>query len=596
MSSTSAMSRLGSASATGTSAGSADDNVQEWRDLEVWVRRAMREQLGVYDVRALRVEAAKNGGRVSRLHADFFAAEDISVSESGCVGGRGIVAKRPVQRGALLLASKAFAFSPKVDKSPDLVLAANPYSGYAGLGAQTAQVSVVMDKLKWCSAQEQAAFYSLWSGCEDSTPPSQRAGAVDGLLSVPLIEGILACNSFSDLNEVTARANAKSDEAPASLMMMAGSGLWIVASLFNHSCCPNASYDVVGDFLFVRAIRDVREGEEVCVPYLDLQLTFEERCKRTAVWGLRKGAFQCTCLRCSTSRQCPELVKAEEKARHLYATACQNKSVPERFSAKRDLILDEFRKFPAACGGPQSGLCELSVAVSMHESSPKAFEQSMEWIGRWERSLLDSGLLRPHDESRLNLALVGILLCFRRNKQAEQVMNRVFRVNRSRLPLEADVNVDPAASFYGLCEQYGMCAPSSPEGAAMRQLAKQAMRKLQVQLGTNPLDEEAAQSRWAPAVSHAPQEVFRLHSLSPPSDAKSVTCAVPSLPSDANNTSATVSEAAPDHRCSACGSSGPGNSTLLQCGRCRRVRYCSKDCQRRSWLAGHKAECTAALK
>ena len=455
-----------------------------------------------------------------------------------------------------------------------------------------------MDKLKWCSAQEQAAFYSLWNGCEDSTPHSQRASAVDGVLSVPLIEGILACNSFVGKDEFTVRTNAKTGGDPERFAMMAGTGLWIVPSLFNHSCCPNALFDVVGDFLFVRAIRDVREGEEVCIPYFDSQLTFEERCKRAASW-----AFQCTCLRCSTSRQCPELVEAEEKARRLYDTACRNKGVPARFSAKRDALLDVFRKFPAACRGAQSKLCEISVVLNLdnessenNESSQKAFEQSMEWAGRWERSLSDSGLLTPREESRLNLALVGILLHFQRNKQAEHVMNRVFRLNRSWLPLDADVNSDPATSFYGLCERFGLCEPSSPEGAAMRQLAKQVMRKLQVQLGTNPLDEEAAQSRQAPAVSHAPQEVLRLHSPSPPSDAKSETCAVPSPPSDANNSSATVSEAAADNRCSACGqSSGPGNS-MMQCGRCRRVRYCSKDCQRRSWLAGHKAECTATLK
>ncbi len=512
------------------------------------------------------------------------------------------------------MASKAFAFSPKMDESAGVVMAANPYSGYAEFGAGTAQVSAVMDKLKWCSKQEQAAFYSLSSGGADSTPPSQRAGAVGGVLSVPLIEDILACNSFSGVDEAMVCANSKTDEAFERLVKMAGCGLWIVASLFNHSCCPNAHYDVVGDFLFVRAMRDVREGEEVCVPYFDYQLTFEERCKRTASWGKKKGAFQCACLRCSTSRQRPELVEAEEKTRRLYETACQNKGFPARFSARRDMLLDEFRKFPAACRGPQSMLCEMSVGLNLNESSQKAFEQSMEWLERWERSLLDSGRLTPHEESRLNLGRIGILLRFQRNpEQAEQVMNRVFQLNRSRLPLDADVNADPAASFYGLCERYGMCVPSSPERAAMRRLAKKVVSKLQVQLGTNPLDEEAAQSRRAPAVSYAPQEVLRLPSAgaspSPraPSDAKSETCAVPSpAPSDAknntsivsdarNNASSSVSEAAPDHRCSACGSSGPG-VTLLQCGRCRRVRYCSKDCQQRSWLAGHKAVCNATLK
>ena len=32
---------------------------------------------------------------------------------------------------------------------------------------------------------------------------------------------------------------------------------------------------------------------------------------------------------------------------------------------------------------------------------------------------------------------------------------------------------------------------------------------------------------------------------------------------------------------------------LLKCSRCKRVRYCGRECQRAHWRAGHKAECQA---
>jgi hypothetical protein len=32
----------------------------------------------------------------------------------------------------------------------------------------------------------------------------------------------------------------------------------------------------------------------------------------------------------------------------------------------------------------------------------------------------------------------------------------------------------------------------------------------------------------------------------------------------------------------------------LQCAQCKAAKYCSKDCQKRAWKAGHKRECVPA--
>ena len=47
-----------------------------------------------------------------------------------------------------------------------------------------------------------------------------------------------------------------------------------------------------------------------------------------------------------------------------------------------------------------------------------------------------------------------------------------------------------------------------------------------------------------------------------------------------------------NHQCAACGAaSGPGGTAIKPCGRCKRVSYCGKECQRAHWKAGHKAAC-----
>jgi len=50
-------------------------------------------------------------------------------------------------------------------------------------------------------------------------------------------------------------------------------------------------------------------------------------------------------------------------------------------------------------------------------------------------------------------------------------------------------------------------------------------------------------------------------------------------------------------RCTHCGAWAADlareDRRLLKCSRCKRVRYCGRECQRAHWRAGHKAECRA---
>ena len=70
-------------------------------------------------------------------------------------------------------------------------------------------------------------------------------------------------------------------------------------ALLNHSCAPNCVYigGVREGTLAVRTVRDVSEGEELCVSYVDTMLPRRERMKE-----LRDTKhFDCTCVRCCAS-------------------------------------------------------------------------------------------------------------------------------------------------------------------------------------------------------------------------------------------------------------------------------------------------------
>ncbi len=77
-----------------------------------------------------------------------------------------------------------------------------------------------------------------------------------------------------------------------------GSAIFILPSLFNHSCMANITYTTIGDFMFLYMIRGVLVGEELRVPYLDQKKNFFERKKDLQNWAEPGSGFSCDCLRC----------------------------------------------------------------------------------------------------------------------------------------------------------------------------------------------------------------------------------------------------------------------------------------------------------
>jgi SET and MYND domain-containing protein len=99
-----------------------------------------------------------------------------------------------------------------------------------------------------------------------------------------------------------------------------GLGIYPITSLLNHSCDPNSVHHFepvlpgesavrqqahshahvrAGPRLCVRALRDIKEGEELCYSYVDLYQS--RRARQQMLWNAY--FFQCTCKRCSQSQQ-----------------------------------------------------------------------------------------------------------------------------------------------------------------------------------------------------------------------------------------------------------------------------------------------------
>ncbi|KAI4753226.1 hypothetical protein E4T52_09310 [Aureobasidium sp. EXF-3400] len=70
-------------------------------------------------------------------------------------------------------------------------------------------------------------------------------------------------------------------------------GVWPVASRANHSCLPNAEYSFLGDFMLVRANKDIPKGEEITISYVPTTGKFEQQ-----KMALRNWNFKCECKLC----------------------------------------------------------------------------------------------------------------------------------------------------------------------------------------------------------------------------------------------------------------------------------------------------------
>lgn len=124
------------------------------------------------------------------------------------------------------------------------------------------------------------------------------------------------------------RLMAKSETDPASALRCAlcwhanafafgsSTALFFVASLFAHSCQPNAVYEPVEGAMQFRALRDLAEGELITISYLPAELEAQGRRQRQdRLW--RDKCFRCRCVRCEAEASVVATVADAKEAEPL---------------------------------------------------------------------------------------------------------------------------------------------------------------------------------------------------------------------------------------------------------------------------------------
>ncbi|XP_054159473.1 histone-lysine N-methyltransferase SMYD3-like [Oppia nitens] len=78
-----------------------------------------------------------------------------------------------------------------------------------------------------------------------------------------------------------------------------GSGLYMKASVLNHSCRPNSAVTYCGSRLILKAIEKIAIGEDITINYCDLEVRVEMRNKHL----LKYLYFECFCPKCLSGDQ-----------------------------------------------------------------------------------------------------------------------------------------------------------------------------------------------------------------------------------------------------------------------------------------------------
>lgn len=213
--------------------------------------------------------------------AEYIGAVEIKKSE---ISGRGLFATKNMESGSLLLVTKAVAV--------DRAIMPQDSGENAHLVIWKSFVDKVVESASKCD-EINNMISNLSAGEDEDTlevadigifRPESEVNCGEKLDKGRLLS-ILDVNSILE-DAISAKVLGKNADYQ-------GVGLWILASLINHSCDPNARRVHIGDHVVVHAARDVKAGEELCFAYFDVLSPLNSRREMASNWG-----FRCKCRRC----------------------------------------------------------------------------------------------------------------------------------------------------------------------------------------------------------------------------------------------------------------------------------------------------------
>ncbi|KAK4502284.1 hypothetical protein PRZ48_005709 [Zasmidium cellare] len=270
------------------------------------------------------------------------------------LGGRGVFATARIDAGGLVLLEKALALAARNDAAAYGPGVEGILQGERTNGRKLALLQQLVDRL--CrNGQLHQKFFHLHAGqLPTSSDPvsTPLIGPFDTYRALSIIRHnahTIFPGNTSDhhdiANKATRSANpSTNDQTP---------GIWLHASMFNHSCLPNCTWAWTGDLFIARANRDIAIDEELTVAYVPTSYDYEKR------RGVLRASndFECCCPLCEADQaatRTPEIQDAVAKAQRL-PQHVKGADYQERVKKAEELVQSAGAAYPRsiyadACG------------------------------------------------------------------------------------------------------------------------------------------------------------------------------------------------------------------------------------------------------
>ncbi|GAA5915768.1 hypothetical protein JCM6882_003852 [Rhodosporidiobolus microsporus] len=315
-----------------------DSSSVEGKKSKERVEKMLKEaDTGVFDWQELDDTRRKEKGDAVVVVGDFVGPIKVEQLASRG-GGRGVVATKDIKPGELLLVEKAFAVGRPGGEGPTIIAAANLHNNRAERPSDLLLASDLVKRLM--DDPSTAPFlYSLYGGPEYSSASTMSLGAltsravVDEPANVDIarLESISIQNRFGLGKESSDSVRGYKDSASA---------LFLSASLFNHSCAPNALWTTYGDVIVIRSRTTIPAGAEVFLAYVSAEASVTTR---TGVLETHFGKKGCSCELCKLERSAMDKATREDLV--VRARAVNDSDEPEQAQRRKMVrIVDKIEK------------------------------------------------------------------------------------------------------------------------------------------------------------------------------------------------------------------------------------------------------------
>ncbi|VUC29601.1 unnamed protein product [Clonostachys rosea] len=339
------------------------------------IERIKEQEHGLYDFARMQREALAT----HPPHLDFATYVGPVEVRPASSKGRGLFTTKAVKAGDLLLCEKAFAHAfvdTDLMHQQDLTVLIDPERDLITVGGQAELIRLVAQKL-YQNPSMATTVTELHHGSYKPVDVSE----VDGIPVVDtfLISRIISLNCFGcPLTTYESEvANAGRGSPSMDVEKIHHScGLWPMASYINHSCDSNANRAFIGDFMIVRATRDLEGGTELKWRYY--QPGLDNKKDTRSHWG-----FQCNCIICADDQATPPQMLAERK-RLKTALKEQGSSMrPGKIESMLAKMKLTYRKPPSEI--PRLDMCNFQINVAIkylkNNQPAKAVERGLEALG-----------------------------------------------------------------------------------------------------------------------------------------------------------------------------------------------------------------------